>query len=108
MGLLHVPAVQTQTATLLQQCRNNRDCQPYPCHFFYLFAVLSSLRVQEIAIDTGQRPTNLAQISATDIVCSADRIRYSRDCLDAGGEFRRLISPHPQAVACYEASCRNS
>jgi hypothetical protein len=56
MGLLHVPAVQaqTQTATLLQQCRNNRDC------------------------------------------------------LDVGGAFRRLISPHPQAAVCHEPSCRNS
>jgi hypothetical protein len=26
MGLLHVSAVQAQTATLLQQCRNNRNC----------------------------------------------------------------------------------
>jgi hypothetical protein len=82
--------VRVQTASLLRQCRNNRDCQPHPGCFFSRLAVLPSLWVQEIAIDTGQRPTNLAHISAADMVCSADRTRYSRDCLDVGGEFRRL------------------
>jgi len=30
------------------------------------------------------------------------------ELLDASKEFLRLIPPHPQAVARYEASCRNS
>ena len=76
MGFLHVPAVKVQTATSLGHCRNNRDCQrPYPCRFFYVVGVLPPCRVQENPIDTEQRPTNLTQIFATDMVCSADRIR---------------------------------
>ena len=55
MGLLCRPEVKAQTATLLRQCRNNRDAQrPYPCRFFYVVGVLPPFQAVELDIDTGE------------------------------------------------------
>jgi hypothetical protein len=56
-----------------------------------MVGVLPPFRVVELDIGIGHHSTNLAHNPMADMVRSADSITYSRDCLDIGGTFRRLI-----------------
>ena len=75
-------------ATVLQEPERPGD---HSVSLFYMVGVLPPFRVVELDIGIGHHSTNLAHNPMADMVRSADRITYSRDCLDIGGTFRRLI-----------------